>query len=121
MADILGALGDLLDIMFENLGPQATVGAILVFFVMVCVYRYLAFRYRERGYRDAIQAKEASIQRLADDNRVYRVEQLKSKGWKREDIDRYVLGGPFRNARESREHWEQGDVLDDAGDASQGR
>lgn len=92
-ADVLEALAKLVAV----LGPTRTVIAFAVLAAFVLLRSYL----RERKERSLAEEKEAQIQRMADEIRMYRFLDLKAKGLSEEEAKR-LLGpgkpnplGPF--------------------------
>lgn len=54
-----------------------------------------------------IAEKERTIQRLAADNRLLRIQHLKSQGWTDEDIDRYLIANDYSTGAEARRSLEK--------------
>lgn len=57
---------------------------------------------KEKETNAALDEKERTIQRLAQDNRELRIVNLKVQGWSVDEIDRFVIRNEFKNPAEAR-------------------
>lgn len=81
-----------LDWFYTHYGRWPTLGLIFLLpagFIGLQIWQH---RRKDRSDNAALQAKEDTIQRLAEDNRMYRAVLFKEKfGWTDEKIDAYVV------------------------------
>jgi hypothetical protein len=92
MDKAIQAAQQLLDWFFQHYGPRWTL--LLIFLVPVAFVGWqiwLSWR-KDKVTDKALEAKEETIQRLADDNRTYRILFFKEKcGWTDDQIERWLL------------------------------
>ncbi|MBE7436810.1 MAG: hypothetical protein HS115_00025 [Spirochaetales bacterium] len=103
MADIINATTGLFNALVGAFGPWGAV-AILVGCTGFLVYwRIRSDRQKDRDRSAALQEKERAIQRLANENREYRILMIKEKyHWTDDQINRYILKAEFNDGAESR-------------------
>jgi len=101
-------LWPLLNLMLENYGPWGTLLIIGVVCGLFVWWRIRQGRGKEQGWKAALEEKERTIQRLANDNRDLRIQLLKERNWTNHDIERLILlnvhpdGAATRRALEDR-------------------
>ena len=92
---IFDSLKDLLKFLNENLGPWLTAGIILVIgcsFLCFFLWRFHNEKRKDKEINQVIAEKERTIQRLAQDNREWRILFFKDKcGWNDKQVQKFVL------------------------------
>jgi hypothetical protein len=102
MADATKYLG-LLDWLYLHYGSNVTLAIILgapAVFVAIQVWREWR---KEADVKLALQEKDRTIDRLASENRMYRVTLFKDKlGWTDEQIERFLIKGDTSHVPEKK-------------------
>jgi hypothetical protein len=86
--DVIGFL----DWFYKTYGPNWTL--VLIFSIPIAIFGWQVFQAlrKDREANLAISAKEETIQRLADENRLYRILIAQEKwGWSEQQIEKYIL------------------------------
>lgn len=102
MDKILEALDKLLRTCLEFFGPNITVLLIIVVPLGLFLWRWYSDRVKRQETRDALDAKEQTIQILADEVRHLRVIHLKNLGWTDEAIEAVIMKNTPKDAVEAR-------------------
>jgi hypothetical protein len=113
--DLLNAASHFLEVLVSIFGRQIT-GLILLFlFIFSIAYKRYKIHQNEKSHRAVIEEKERTIQRLAEENRNYRVVILKSvAGWTDDEVDRFVMKDEFKDGVAARKALEGEDVKEDS-------
>lgn len=102
MDKIFQAINELLKTCVELLGYNLTV--VLIFLVPSLLFLYKVYNdwTKRREVNLAIKAKDETIQVLAEQNRQFRVIELKEKGWNDDAINNVVMKNTPKDAVEAR-------------------
>ncbi len=92
--------------MVDRLGPGWTVAFVLGLFAGLIALKILTSRSAQKGWERALDEKERTIQRIATQEREWRVAQFRRDGWTDEQIERWILQAPHDTPEQSRKHWE---------------
>jgi hypothetical protein len=97
---------EIINALIKYFGPTGTLGIIALGYIIFSIAPRLYADYRkDREINLALEEKEKSIQRLANDNRNWRAIFLKEKlKWSDEEIERLIITNSFENPKEAREH-----------------
>ncbi len=119
--EFINALVRLWNTLITSLGVAGTLGvALFIVIASAGIKRYNDVR-RDRDAKEALDEKEKSIQRLNEENRMWRALFLKDKcGMSAEEINRLVLKNEFPDAPAARKALE-GEATHTPGKKSNGR
>lgn len=92
---ILTAIGGLFTVLVGLFGQVGAVLLILGGLILLFIWRWLAQRAAERGWREALAEKDKTIERMASIERSYRIETLVRSGMAITQAERIVLAGRF--------------------------
>jgi len=108
--DIIDAIGRLVQVLVETLGPTRTIGLVVILVLFLGARRlYLDYR-ASKAVNQALEEKERSIQRLNTQEREWRQYFLMEKGgMSREEAERLVLRNEFDTPAEARRALENPD------------
>ncbi len=102
MDGILKSLEPLLKLFFDKLGVGWTIALLLGIGILLFAFRCYKDWRKDREIHLALQAKDKTIQIIAEQNRQYRVLELKEKGLSDEMITALVLENTPANPAEAR-------------------
>lgn len=107
-AELVDALGGLISTLFESLGPDRTLGLIVIVLLLSVMRRlYLDWR-ADRLMRAALDEKEKSIQRLNNQEREWRrLFLLLRTDLSADQVDSIVLRNEFSTPQQARRALEQ--------------
>lgn len=101
------SIGRLIQILFDNLGPDRTIGLVILLLVAFGLRRwYLDYR-AGQAVNQALEEKERSIQRLNGQEREWRLYFLIQSGMSQEDAERIVLRNDFSTPAQARRALEE--------------
>jgi hypothetical protein len=100
------SLEELLVSVLRELGVGWTLCIIILFYGIKIGYGFWLELGKKKEIHLALAEKEATIQRLSDQLRVYRIEDLKQKGWKMSEIEKVILKNEGKTPRETRKNLE---------------
>ena len=105
--ELLQETGRLLDFLIERFGADKTLWLIIGTVVFLAVRRlYLDWR-AERVLNRLLEEKERSIQRVANQERQWRIYFLMHMGMSREEAERLIVQNVFSTPEEARRALEQ--------------
>lgn len=93
-------------LLIKHFGPWGTIVIFGIIALGLFCWRYYSDRRRDKYVDKLLKEKDAAIQRLAEQERNYRVMFLKQMGWSDDDIDRFIMKNQFANPQEARQHLE---------------
>jgi hypothetical protein len=67
---------------------------------------------KDKEINALLKEKDRTIQRLAEENRLYRIKELKSQGFSEDYIEKFILRNEFENPSEARKTLEGARPLD---------
>jgi hypothetical protein len=108
-SDFVNALGALIRTLFQVFGPDRTLYLIFFFVFVLGARRWYNDRQAAKLTNDALSEKERSIQRLAEQEREWRVYFMIKDGMPREDAERLVLRNEFSTPEQARKSLEKPD------------
>jgi hypothetical protein len=91
-----------IDWFYRQYGPNWTLGLLVTIVLIAIAWQVWQTIRKDREINKAIQAKDETISRLAEENRLYRIQVFKKLDWTDDQIDRWILNNesPFREAKE---------------------
>ena len=103
-AQLVTAVVELLNLLFQRLGVAGTITV----FVLLLAYRLWGDHRRDKNYNRALDEKERSIQRLANQERQWRILFLKERsGLEEKEIEDLILRNDFQSPEEARQALEE--------------
>ena len=107
---IIKAFTELLKVLIGTFGPLGTAIFLVIFLILSIAWRLYNDRRKDKEISEALKEKDRAIQRLAEDNRVYRIKDLMSQGWTEDQIEKFVLMNSFENVVDARKQLERESV-----------
>jgi len=108
--DVLDAIGRLFQALVDAYGPVGTLGILVVVVALFTGWRMYQDYRSGKEYRALTAEKERTIQRLAEDNRLWRTLYLKEEhGWTDEQVNQFVLRNELRDPADARLYLEDRD------------
>lgn len=106
---IIDALSRFIQVLIANYGIWGTLGIFGFIFLLFFGWRVYNNYRKDREVNLALQEKDRTIQRLAEQERNYRILFFKEKaGWTDDQVDRFVLKNEFPDAPSARKALEGG-------------
>lgn len=109
LSEIIKEIKGLIELLINKFGTWGFIGIFGIIIVLVMAWKWYNIYRKDQEEKSALNEKERSIQRLAQENREYKIIILKEKfKWSDEQIEKYILenrgfdDGP--SARKSLEH-----------------
>lgn len=107
MTNFIKALTELSRLILESFGAEKTIGIIIGLVLLSIIYRLYSDYRKDKEVNAVIAEKERTIQRLAQDNREWRILFLKEKyNWSVEEIERFIHKNDFKDGPEARKFFE---------------
>lgn len=107
-AAIIDAIVRLLDVLIRNFGQVGTLIIALAIVALASLWRVYNDRRKDKEVNAVIAEKDKTIQRLAEQERNYRILFFKEKaGWTDEEIDRFVMKNDFDGVVSARKALEE--------------
>lgn len=101
-AKILEQLRRLLEVLIQSFGVRGTLILVIAFVVLSIVYRVYRDRRQDRYIKALLEDKDRQIQRLAEQERNYRIHFFKLSGWTDAEIDQFVMKNEFSDVPSAR-------------------
>lgn len=99
----LAVLKQILELLLQYFGPYGLVGVAFGSCVLIFLYRLYCDYQKRQEVNLALEEKEKSIQRLANEVRMYRATVLKEKfKWSEEEVERLLITADFKDPKEAR-------------------
>jgi hypothetical protein len=106
-AEIINALNNLVQALVNNFGAWGTIGIAVALVVITGVWKIYNIRRKDRETNLALKEKDRTIQRLAEQERNYRILFFKEKcGWTDEQVLLFVMRNEFEDVPSARRELE---------------
>ena len=107
VSNVINAIANLFNVLVENFGSAGSV--IILFILVVAFYSYRLYidKRKDKYIQALLKEKDRTIQRIAEQERNYRVLFLKEKGMSDDEIERFVIRNDFSNIPEARKNLEE--------------
>lgn len=100
--EILTGIKEILALIIANYGPYGTIGLILIIYILFWIKRLYDDYKKKKEENEVIAEKERTVQRLANEVRMWRTLELKEKRhWTDEQIERFLITEDFANPTEA--------------------
>lgn len=104
--EILTGIKEILALIIANYGPYGTIGLFLVVYVLLWIKRLYDDYKKKKEENEVIAEKERTVQRLANEVRMWRTLELKEKRhWTDEQIERFLITEDFANPAEANKYF----------------
>lgn len=100
---VIEAVTALLKFLFATLGVGGTVAVVIVFIVVATCFRLYNDWKKDKEVNQALAEKDRTIARLAAQERVWRIQDFKAKGWTEDEIDKYLIQNEAPNIPAARQ------------------
>jgi hypothetical protein len=105
--DVLDALNNFIQILIANYGRWGTIGIFVAIALASTGWRIYQYRRKDKEVNLALKEKDRTIQRLAEQERNYRILFFKEKcGWTDDEIEKFVMKNEFEDVPSARRELE---------------
>lgn len=106
-ADIINALNNLVQVLINNFGAWGTIGIAAAAIAITGGWKVYNIRRKDKEVHLALKEKDRTIQRLAEQERNYRIMFFMEKcGWTSEQIEQFVMKNEFEDVPSARKELE---------------
>ncbi len=100
--EILTGIKEILALIIANYGPNGTIGLIILIYILFWIKKLYDDHKKKIEVNEVIAEKERTVQRLANEVRMWRTLELKEKRhWTDEQIERFLITEDFANPAEA--------------------
>ena len=97
----------ILKLLLTTFGPYGSVFVMVLIYLMFFGWRKYNEYQRDKEIQAALAEKEKSVQRLANEVRMWRIAELKEKrNWTDEEIERFLITEDFKTPEDARKYFE---------------
>jgi hypothetical protein len=98
LTKVIDAIRQFFQLLLDRYGPIGTLLIVGAFVLLTIVARIYGDRRKDRYIDALLDEKDKTIQRLAEQERNYRIHLFKQYGWADEEIDRFVMRNELDDA-----------------------
>jgi hypothetical protein len=118
-ADVINALNNLVNSLVALFGAKVTIGIVVVIVGLTTWWKIWNIKRKDKDVDLALKEKDRTIQRLAEQERNYRILFFKEKcGWTDEQIQQFVMKNEFEDVPSARKELEGEKVSAPSADAT---
>lgn len=87
---LINAITNLISTLVEAFGAKGCIIILAITAIATVIWKIYIHRRKDAAYKALIAEKDRTISRMQDENKVYRIAELKQRGWSDADIKKYI-------------------------------